>query len=108
MLFLGPTLILGHKHSVDRDALTSFLYSWCLAVEVLKKEDIFFTHFFTFQIFFVVFFLNNVIYLFFLAVLGLRCCVGYSLGAVCRLLVAVVFLAVSTGSRCEGSRAEAQ
>jgi len=56
---------------MDRDALTSFLYSWCLAVEVLKKEDIFFTHFFTFQIFFVVFFLNNVIYLFFLAVLGL-------------------------------------
>lgn len=73
-LFLGLTLILGHQHSVDRDAPTSFLHSWCLAVEVLKKEDIFFTHFFTFQILF--FFLNNVIYLLFLAVLGLRCCVG--------------------------------
>ena len=46
--FLGLALILGHQHSVDRDAPTSFLHSWCLAVEVLKKEDIFFTHFFTF------------------------------------------------------------
>ena len=70
VLFLCPTLILGHQLSVDRDELTSFLYPWCLAVEVLKNVDFFFTHFSTFQIFFVCF-LKNFIYLLSLAVLGL-------------------------------------